>query len=52
MNDVRALIFDVFGTLVDWRTSVAREARSVLLRRVAASTARPLPTPGAPSTSR
>lgn len=30
MHDVRALIFDVFGTLVDWRTSVAREARATL----------------------
>ena len=27
---VRALFFDVFGTLVDWRTSVAREAKAVL----------------------
>lgn len=27
---VRALVFDVFGTLVDWRTSVAREAQEVL----------------------
>jgi 2-haloacid dehalogenase len=27
---VRALFFDVFGTLVDWRTSVAREADSIL----------------------
>jgi 2-haloacid dehalogenase len=27
---VRALFFDVFGTLVDWRTGVAREAREVL----------------------
>lgn len=27
---VKALIFDVFGTLVDWRTSVAREARAHL----------------------
>jgi 2-haloacid dehalogenase len=27
---VRALIFDVFGTLVDWRTSIAREAEIVL----------------------
>ncbi len=26
----RALFFDVFGTLVDWRTSVAREAEKVL----------------------
>ncbi|HEX4596461.1 MAG TPA: haloacid dehalogenase type II [Burkholderiaceae bacterium] len=30
MGDVRALLFDVFGTLVDWRTSIAREA-SILL---------------------
>jgi 2-haloacid dehalogenase len=27
---VRALFFDVFGTLVDWRSSVAREAEKVL----------------------
>ena len=28
--DVRALVFDVFGTLVDWRTSIAREVRAIL----------------------
>jgi 2-haloacid dehalogenase len=28
---VRALYFDVFGTLVDWRTSVAREAERILM---------------------
>src|SRR6516225_10082490 len=27
---VKALFFDVFGTLVDWRTSIAREARALL----------------------
>jgi 2-haloacid dehalogenase len=27
---VKALFFDVFGTLVDWRTSVAREAEAIL----------------------
>jgi 2-haloacid dehalogenase len=27
---VKALFFDVFGTLVDWRVSVAREARAIL----------------------
>jgi len=27
---VKALFFDVFGTLVDWRTSIAREAQSIL----------------------
>jgi len=30
MHAVKALVFDVFGTLVDWRTSIAREARAVL----------------------
>lgn len=30
MNDVKALIFDVFGTLVDWRTSIARESAALL----------------------
>jgi 2-haloacid dehalogenase len=28
--DVKALFFDVFGTLVDWRTSIAREAEACL----------------------
>jgi len=28
--DVRALTFDVFGTVVDWRSGVAREAEAVL----------------------
>jgi 2-haloacid dehalogenase len=28
--DVKALFFDVFGTLVDWRTSIAREAAALL----------------------
>ncbi len=30
MPPVRALVFDVFGTLVDWRSSIARELRSAL----------------------
>jgi 2-haloacid dehalogenase len=30
MERVKALVFDVFGTLVDWRGSIAREARAVL----------------------
>jgi 2-haloacid dehalogenase len=28
--DVKALFFDVFGTLVDWRSSVARRAEAIL----------------------
>ena len=30
---MKALLFDVFGTLVDWRGGVAREAEAVLKRR-------------------
>lgn len=30
LERVKALVFDVFGTLVDWRTSVAREAADIL----------------------
>lgn len=29
MADVEAIIFDVFGTLVDWRTGIAREAAAL-----------------------
>ena len=32
MADVRALVFDVFGTVVDWRGGVAREAAPFLAR--------------------
>lgn len=27
---IKALVFDVFGTLVDWRRSIAREAKTIL----------------------
>jgi 2-haloacid dehalogenase len=30
VGDVKALFFDVFGTLVDWRTGVARETKRLL----------------------
>ncbi len=33
MPGMRAMFFDVFGTLVDWRTSIAREAESILGKR-------------------
>ena len=29
MAQVKALLFDVFGTLTDWRTSIAREAKEL-----------------------
>ena len=28
MSEPKALTFDVFGTVVDWRTSIAREGRA------------------------
>jgi 2-haloacid dehalogenase len=34
MTPIRALIFDVFGTLVDWHGSIAREVRQLLGDRV------------------
>ena len=30
ISQVKALVFDVFGTVVDWRSSVAREAERLL----------------------
>jgi 2-haloacid dehalogenase len=33
MATVKALLFDVFGTLVDWRSSIAREAEATLAPR-------------------
>jgi 2-haloacid dehalogenase len=30
LSDVKALTFDVFGTVVNWRDSIAREARDIL----------------------
>ena len=29
INEVKALVFDVFGTVVDWRTSIAREGETL-----------------------
>lgn len=34
VKQVRALVFDVFGTLVDWRSSIAREVAAVFGDRV------------------
>ena len=33
LQGVRALVFDVFGTLVDWRGSIAREVQALLAPR-------------------
>jgi 2-haloacid dehalogenase len=32
-DGVKALVFDVFGTVVDWRTSVARQVRELAARK-------------------
>jgi 2-haloacid dehalogenase len=37
LDRVRALVFDVFGTVVDWRSCIAREAAPFLARHSAAS---------------
>ena len=33
LRAVKALVFDVFGTVVDWRTSVAREVEALAGRK-------------------
>ncbi|MDB5368099.1 MAG: haloacid dehalogenase type [Rhodospirillales bacterium] len=33
LSNLRALVFDVFGTVVDWRTSVAREVETLARKR-------------------
>jgi len=30
MAEIQALTFDVFGTVVDWRSSIAREAKAIM----------------------
>ena len=37
MEDIQALVFDVFGTVVDWRSGVAREATAFLTRHAPAA---------------
>jgi 2-haloacid dehalogenase len=52
MQTPKACFFDVFGTLVDWRTSIAREAEAILKPLGHRSTGWPSPTPGATNISR
>ena len=47
---IRALVFDVFGTVVDWRGSIIRECRALGRRKKLERTGSPSPTPGAPAT--
>ena len=32
-NQIKALIFDVFGTVVDWRSSIIREGEALAARK-------------------
>ena len=51
-TQVKALVFDVFGTVVDWRSGVARDAApSCASTAAATSTRAPSPMPGASATS-
>ncbi|MGL4305521.1 MAG: haloacid dehalogenase type II [Mycobacteriaceae bacterium] len=34
MTEIKVLLFDVFGTVVDWRTSIAREVESILSEEI------------------
>ena len=49
---VKALVFDTFGTVVDWRTSVTQEVEGWPGGRVSPWTERSSPTPGVPGTVR
>ena len=33
INEINALVFDVFGTVVDWRMSIAREGKALARRK-------------------
>ena len=48
----KALVFDVFGTVVDWHGSVAREVRTLAKERDCVSMPRSSPRRGAPATGR
>src|SRR5205085_1891825 len=37
MDDVKTLLFDVFGTVVDWRSSIAREVTPFLAKHAPAA---------------
>ena len=35
LKNIKAMTFDVFGTVVDWRSSVSREVSKIIKRHVA-----------------
>ena len=48
-STVKALAFDVFGTVVDWRGSIIREGAAFGASTGSTPTGRASPTPGAPA---
>ena len=52
LRGVRAMTFDVFGTVVDWRTSITREGEAVGVGTASGPTGPPLRTTGAAGTDR
>ena len=48
----QALAFDVFGTVVDWRSSIIPSSRNSAARTASTATGPPWPTAGAPATPR
>ena len=49
--DIKALIFDVFGTVVDWRSSIIEQSATFGKAGELNGTGEPSPTPGAASIS-
>ena len=52
MASVKALVFDTFGTVVDWRASVTKEVEDLARRKVSRSMARSSPMRGVAATRR
>ena len=52
MPDVQVLVFDTFGTVVDWRSAVIAEGEQLVAPKGSRWTGRRLPMPGAPGTAR
>ena len=52
LASLKAIVFDTFGTVVDWRTSVIREVTSLAREKGLVVTAPSSPTPGAADMAR
>ncbi len=47
LNSIKVLAFDVFGTVVDWRSSIIEEGEQLGKAKASKSTGRPSPMHGA-----